>query len=75
MNWMRLTVQSMERASALASDVLPTPGTSSTSRWPSASSVTSAMRTTSGLPTSTRSTFAAIRWAVALSSSSGEAGR
>ena len=37
-NWMRRTVQSMERASALASIVLPTPGTSSISRWPSASS-------------------------------------
>ena len=50
-NCTRLTEQSIERASALASDVLPTPGTSSTSRWPSASSVTSARRTTSGLPT------------------------
>ena len=71
-NWMRLTVQSMDRASALASEVLPTPGTSSTRRWPSASRVTRAMRTTSGLPTSTRSTLAAMRWAVWLSSSRGE---
>ena len=31
-NWMRLTLQSMDRASALASMVLPTPGTSSMSR-------------------------------------------
>ena len=37
-NWMRLTVQSTDRASALASMVLPTPGTSSMSRCPSASS-------------------------------------
>ena len=31
-NWMRRTEQSMERASALLSMVLPTPGTSSMSR-------------------------------------------
>ncbi len=31
-NCTRLTEQSMDRASALASEVLPTPGTSSTSR-------------------------------------------
>ena len=37
-NWMRRTEQSTDRASALASIVLPTPGTSSISRWPSASS-------------------------------------
>lgn len=69
MNWMRLTVQSIDLASAFASEVFPTPGTSSTSRCPSASSVTSAVRTTSGLPTSTRSTFAAILRAVSCSSS------
>ena len=48
-NWMRRTVQSIDRASALASIVLPTPGTSSMSRWPSASSTVSASRTTSPL--------------------------
>jgi hypothetical protein len=31
-NWMRLTDPSMDAATALASDVLPTPGTSSMSR-------------------------------------------
>ena len=60
-NWTRLTEPSIERAIALASDVLPTPGTSSTSRWPSANKVTSATRITSGLPTITRWTLAAMR--------------
>ena len=53
-NCTRLTEPSIERARALASDVLPTPGTSSRSRCPSANSVTSATRITSGLPTITR---------------------
>ena len=35
-NWMRRNEQSIDRAIALASIVLPTPGTSSISRWPSA---------------------------------------
>ena len=60
-NCTRLTEPSIERASAFASDVFPTPGTSSTSRWPSANSVTSATRTTSGLPTITRWMLAAMR--------------
>ena len=33
-NWMRLNEQSSDRASAEASVVLPTPGTSSISTWP-----------------------------------------
>src|SRR4051794_13803761 len=36
-SWMRLNLQSMLRASDLASTVLPTPGTSSMSTWPRAS--------------------------------------
>ena len=52
-NWIRRTVQSIERASALLSIVLPTPGTSSISRWPPASSTTSAERAISGLPSMT----------------------
>ena len=60
-NWMRRTVQSMERASALLSIVLPTPGTSSMRRWPSASSTTRASRETSGLPSMTCSMLARIR--------------
>ena len=36
-NWMRCQVRSIEPASARASDVLPVPGTSSSSRCPSAS--------------------------------------
>ncbi len=56
MNWMRRTEQPSVRAMALASTVLPTPGTSSISRCPSASSTTSAVSTASGLPSMTRST-------------------
>ena len=52
-NWTRRTVQSIERARVLASSVLPTPGTSSTSRWPSASSTVIAVRTTACLPSIT----------------------
>jgi hypothetical protein len=52
-NWMRRTELSMDRASALASMVLPTPGTSSTSRWPSANSTVSAVVTTFSLPSIT----------------------
>ena len=54
MNWIRRTEQSMLRASDLASIVLPTPGTSSISRWPSASSTVIAELMTSGLPSMTR---------------------
>ena len=50
---MRRTVQSMDFARDLASIVLPTPGTSSMSRWPSASSTVTAVRTTSGFPSMT----------------------
>ena len=53
MNCTRRTEQSIERARALASIVLPTPGTSSTSRWPSASRTVIAVSTTSGLPSIT----------------------
>ncbi len=67
-NWMRRTEQSTERASALASIVLPTPGTSSISRCPSASSTVSASRTTSGLPSITCSTAPRIRSVVAVRS-------
>ena len=48
-NWMRRTEQSVDRASALASIVLPTPGTSSISTCPSASRTVSASRTRLGL--------------------------
>ena len=50
MNWMRRKVPPTARASARASVVLPTPGTSSMSRWPRAASAATARRTTSGLP-------------------------
>ncbi len=68
-NWMRRTEQSMERASALASIVLPTPGTSSMSRCPSASSTVSESRTTSGLPSITSSTEPRTRSTTAVRSS------
>ena len=48
-----LTRQSMVRARVFASRVLPTPGTSSTRRWPSASSTVMAVRTTDCLPSMT----------------------
>ncbi|OLB80455.1 MAG: hypothetical protein AUI14_06670 [Actinobacteria bacterium 13_2_20CM_2_71_6] len=59
-NWIRRTVQSIERASALASLVLPTPGTSSMSRWPSASMTARASRTIAVLPSITRSMLSTI---------------
>ena len=52
-NCSRRTEQSIDRPSALASIVLPTPGTSSTSRWPSASSTTRARSTELRLPSIT----------------------
>ena len=60
-NWMRRNEQPMLRLSALASIVLPTPGTSSIRMWPSHSSATSAIRTSTCLPTITRSTLATTR--------------
>ena len=68
-NWIRRTVQSIERASALLSIVLPTPGTSSISRWPPASSTTSAERAISGLPSMTCAMLPWIRSATAHTSS------
>ncbi len=55
-NWMRRTVASTLAAIARASIVLPTPGTSSMSRWPSASMHVRALRTASGLPSMTSPT-------------------
>ena len=71
MNWIAPTVQSIDRASALASIVLPTPGTSSMSRWPSASSTAIDVLTVSPSPSMTDSMFAAIWRAVARTSSRG----
>ncbi len=69
-NWIRRTEQSIERASALASMVLPTPGTSSTSRWPWASRTAMAVRTTAVLPSITDSIADWTSPAVAARSSS-----
>ena len=68
-NWMRRTEQSIDRASALASIVLPTPGTSSISRCPSASSTARANRTVTVLPMITCSIFATIVLALRANSS------
>ena len=72
---MRANEQSSERARARASVVLPTPGTSSTSTCPSASSATTARSTVAGSPLTARRTFAITRSAAsrALSSSRGSA--
>src|SRR5208282_5567415 len=53
-NWMRWKVQSMARASAWPSVVLPTPGTPSISKWPLAKIETKARRRTSSFPRITR---------------------
>ena len=50
----RWKLHATERASACASVVLPTPGTSSISRWPRASRHTSDSRTTSGFAANRR---------------------
>src|SRR5438552_56184 len=60
-NWMRRKVQPMLLLRALASMVLPTPGTSSMRMWPSHSKATRAMRTSACLPTMTCSTLATTR--------------
>jgi hypothetical protein len=70
-NWMRLKEQPLERARLRASIVLPTPGTSSISRWPPHISVISASSTCSRLPMITLSTFSTIFWAVSLGSKAG----
>ena len=74
-NWIRRNEQSILAAMARASSVLPTPGTSSISTWPSASRATTASRITSGLPRTTSPTFSISRFERERSSSrSGIAG-
>src|SRR6202165_1803300 len=60
-NWRRSKVQPRERASDLASMVLPTPGTSSIRMWPRLSSAMAQSSISALLPTSTRPTFSTIR--------------
>ena len=57
-NWMREVVPSSVLASAFASTVLPVPGTSSSSTWPSETSAVSTSLMTCRLPTIALSTFA-----------------
>ena len=71
-NWMRVTVQSTLRPRALASIVLPTPGTSSTSRCPPASNTTRAVWIASGLPSTTWDIESMMRWQCAPKSASTE---
>ena len=59
-NWTRFHVQSMEVAIALARLVLPTPGTSSMRRWPSASRHITASSIDCCLPWSTWATLAVM---------------
>src|SRR5262245_10298716 len=61
-NWIRWNSAPIERASAAASVVLPTPGTSSMSRWPRARSPTTAKRTEPLFPTSARLMLSSSRW-------------
>src|SRR4051794_34249292 len=72
-NWIRRTVASIDAASAFASMVLPTPGTSSSRRCPSASRTISDVRTTSVFPSMTVST--AERIASAISATAATSGR
>src|SRR4051794_28356462 len=60
-HWMRAYSASIERASALARAVLPTPGLSSMSTWPSASRATTTVRSVSSGTLTARETLAAIR--------------
>ena len=62
-NWMRCTEQWVDRPSALASMVFPTPGTSSISTCPSASSTVSASRTAPAFPSITDSMASPIAMA------------
>ena len=74
-NWMRENDKSSDRASAWASVVLPTPGTSSSSKWPDAASAASDSSMTSCFPRSARATFAcsALASRAASAGPSGEA--
>src|SRR4029077_18946317 len=60
-NCRRSKEQPRERASDLASIVLPTPGTSSIKMWPRLSSAMAQSSISALLPTSTRPTFSTIR--------------
>ena len=68
MNWILENWQSVERASAYASVVLPTPGRSSISMWPAAARQMRSRSITSSLPTITRRMFARRRSTVAFAS-------
>ena len=62
-NWMRLNEQSSDRARALASVVLPTPGTSSINTCPRHSIATIISSMVLSLPTMTLPTFFVSSWA------------
>src|SRR5690606_17925062 len=60
-NWMREWLACTDAASARASEVLPVPGKSSSSRWPRENRHVSASRTTCSLPSTACSTLATRR--------------
>ncbi len=65
-HWTRRKSRSSERARARASVVFPTPGTSSSSTWPSTRSAAKSCSTGSFVPTTTRPTCATRRSAASL---------
>src|SRR4029453_18671832 len=75
-NWMRAGRRAHPRASPSASVVLPTPGASSRSRWPPATTVVSASSTAERLPRMTRpsASLARVRSAGAAEGARGEGG-
>ena len=74
MNWIRENEQSIDRASAFASIVFPTPGKSSMIRWPSLTREMTLRRSVSAGACTTRATFSATRLSVSLEVA-GETGR
>jgi hypothetical protein len=60
-NWTRVNRASIERASALASVVLPVPGKSSSNTCPPLASAASNLRMVADCPSKTRSMFAWMR--------------
>jgi hypothetical protein len=72
-NWMRPHRQSSEVARALARLVLPTPGTSSIRRWPSATRQSRTSSTTSDFPCTTLETLPAMAAKVSANSAGGVA--
>src|SRR4051812_6953830 len=69
-NWSREKEQSIERASAFASIVFPTPGKSSMIRWPSATRQSTTSRSVSSGACTTTARLSTIRWTASAASAS-----